>query len=67
MRWLFTARRYDEATRVAALAAPYFHPRLSCSPVAVHRWIAEQMAEMTDEGTVNLARLAALAPTDRDE
>lgn len=30
-RWHFAARRYDEAARIASLAAPYLHPRLFCS------------------------------------
>jgi hypothetical protein len=44
----FEARRFDEAARIAAWAASYVHPRLSCSTVAVHRSIAQQMQAMSD-------------------
>ena len=45
MRWHFEAGRYDEAARVAAWAAPYVHPRLSCSAITVR----PRLSEMSDD------------------
>lgn len=49
MRRHLRARRWAEAERSAALAAPYCHPRLAAATVQVKRSLAQQIAEMTDE------------------
>ena len=45
MRRHFQARRYDEAARIAALVAPYIHPRLTSSAITVR----PRLSEMSDE------------------
>ena len=49
MRWHFRAKRYAEAVGVAEKVAPFIHPRLTASTVAVKPSIAQQIAEMSDE------------------
>ena len=45
MRWHLRARRYDEAARLAAMAAPYVHPRLSSSAIVMQ----QKPKDMTSE------------------
>jgi hypothetical protein len=33
MRWYFEAERFDEASNIAAMAAPYVHPKLAATAV----------------------------------
>ena len=45
MRRHFRAGRYDDAARIAALAAPYIHPRLTATAITVR----PRLSEMSDE------------------
>jgi hypothetical protein len=49
MRRHYRSRRFDEAARVAALAAPYVHARLASSTIEVKRSLAEEIVAMSDE------------------
>src|SRR5215831_2415637 len=45
MRRRYQAERYDEAARIAAMVAPYIHPRLTSSAITVR----PRLSEMSDE------------------
>jgi len=45
MRRHYQAERYDKAARIAALAAPYIHPRLSAAAITVR----PRLSEMSDD------------------
>jgi hypothetical protein len=49
MRRHYHADRFDEAARVAAMVAPYIHPRLSSADVTVKPSIARMVFEMSDD------------------
>jgi hypothetical protein len=59
----FAAGRWNAAERTASLLAPFVHPKLSCSSVAVKPpSIAHQIVEMTDdELRAHIAELNELA------
>jgi hypothetical protein len=71
MRWHYRAKRYDAAVEVAEKVAPFIHPRLSCSSVAVKPPpIAQQIVEMTDEELrehiAELNELAGISDSDAE-
>ena len=45
MRRHFEAQRFDEAARIAAMVAPYIHPRLSAAAITVR----PRLSEMSDD------------------
>jgi hypothetical protein len=49
MRRHYRARRYDEAARVASMAAPYVHPRLTATALTVKPSLQEMLFSATDE------------------
>jgi hypothetical protein len=49
MRRHYRAKRYDQAVAVAALVAPYVHPRLSCSNITVKPSLREVLVQTSDE------------------
>jgi hypothetical protein len=63
MRWHFQAKRYAEAVEVAEKVAPFVHPRLTASSVAVKPpSLAQQIVEMSDEELrAHVAELEELA------
>jgi len=56
MRRHFRARRYDQAVAVAALVAPFIHPRLSGSNVTIK--LREILAQRSDEELAEFAEEA---------
>jgi hypothetical protein len=74
MRRHYEAKHFDEAARVAALAAPYVHPRLASTALTVKPSLFqmfteasnEELAEFTEEArrTVDLTKggLAGVKP-----
>jgi hypothetical protein len=70
MRRHYGAQRYDEAARVAAMVAPFCHPRLSNSTVEVKPSLMEYLKMASDEELAAFAEeakaeLAAVEPKGR--
>jgi hypothetical protein len=65
----YRAKRFDDAARVAALAAPYVHARLSATSLEVKPSVAQMIVEMSDEELTEhvreLRELAGLSDKDR--
>jgi hypothetical protein len=67
MRRHHRSRRYNEAARVAAMAAPYVHARLNSTAVTVKRSLAEEVISLSDEElAAHVAELEALAGISSD-
>jgi hypothetical protein len=61
MRRHYRARRFDNAARVASLAAPYVSPRLAATAITVKPSLNELIFQATDEELAELAEAADAA------
>jgi hypothetical protein len=71
MKRHYRAKRFDEAARVASLAAPYVHARLASSTVEVKPSLAQQVVALSDEELAahvqELERLAGISDLTDEE